>query len=85
MAFLQQPYVFALATALLTATLAFLYSKTTEREQGGATRTFFKTLASAALAGVALTYFASGRAEPLATEPFDPVGSLPPGMVVGGI
>lgn len=79
MAFLQQPYVFALTLALLTAVLAFLYAKTTEKDSG--TKTFFKTLAAGAVAGVALTYFANGRGEQLATEPFDALPTVPSGGI----
>jgi len=71
LAILQQPYMFAMALAVLTALLAYLYSRTTERDGAQANKTFFKTLAAGALAGVGLTYLTSGRTEQLATEPFD--------------
>ncbi len=73
LAFLQQPYVFALTLALLTSVLVYLYSKTTEKDSAAVNRTFFKTLAAGTLAGVALTYFSSARGEQLATEPFDAI------------
>lgn len=83
LAFLQQqPYVFALTIALLTAALAYMYSRTTEKEPAGANKTFFKTLAAGALAGIGLTWLTSARPEALATEPFD---ALPVGAAAGGI
>lgn len=73
--FLQQPYVFALALALVTSVLAFLYAKTTDKD-GSANRTFFKTLAAGTLAGVVLTYVSRmSRGEQMATEPFDMPGN----------
>lgn len=72
LAFLQQPYVFALTLAVLTAVLVYLYSRTTEKDPAQASKTFFKTLAAGTLTGVALTYFTSAKGEQLlATEPFD--------------
>lgn len=72
LAFLQQPYVFALALALVTALLSFAYAKVTDKEPGRPAKTFFKTMAAGTLAGIALTYLTSSKAEPLlATEPFD--------------
>ena len=78
LAFLQQPYVFALTLAVVTAVLVYLYTKTTERDPVQLNKAFFKTLAAGTLAGVALTYLTTGRAERLATEPFD-------GPALGGI
>jgi len=80
LAFLQQPYVFALSLAVLTSALVYLYSKTTDRDSAHTTKTFFKTLAAGSLAGVALTYLTTNRTEALATEPFDlgpPLGGAP--------
>jgi hypothetical protein len=74
-AFLQQPYVFAAAMALITAGLVYAYSMVTDRDGERSRKTFFKTLAAGVLAGAVLTYAAKPRAEALATEPFDvPVG-----------
>lgn len=75
LAFLQQPYVFALSLTLLTAVLAFLYGKITDKDPSTPMRTFFKTLAAGAVAGVALTYLSTARADPVATEPFDALPS----------
>jgi len=69
--FIQKPYVFALAIALVTAILAYAYSKVTDKDSNVSYRTFFKTLAAGALAGVVLTYLSTPRAEAMATEPFD--------------
>lgn len=82
LAFLQQPYVFAVALAFATAVLVFLYGRVTDKEASRPTRTFFKTLAAGILAGVALTYMSSSKPEPIATEPFDAVVA---GVVPGGI
>ena len=71
LAFLQQPYVFAFTLAFLTALLAYLYSRTTERDSTQMNKTFFKTLAAGCLAGIGLTYLTSNKGETLATEPFD--------------
>lgn len=73
LAFLQQPYVFAFALAMLTATITFFYSKTVEKDQAQVKRTFFKTLAAGVLAGAVLAYFSTPRGEQLAAEPFDAV------------
>lgn len=81
LAFLQQPYIFAFSLALLTATLVYLYSKTTEKDSTQVQRTFFKTLAAGTVAGIAMTYFSTARSETLSTEPFD---ALPTGMGGGG-
>ena len=81
-AFLQQPYVFALSLALLTAVLVYLYSKTTEKDQPAVNKAFFKTLAAGTLAGVGLAYLSTRRGEPVATEPFD---VLPAMAAPGGI
>lgn len=83
LAFLQQPYVFAMALAVLTSVLVYLYSKTTERDPSQVNKTFFKTLAAGTLAGMGLTYLTSNRAEPLATEPFDLPMGPPAGAAVG--
>ena len=79
--FLQQPYVFAFALALITATLVYLYSKTTEKDPAQVNRTFFKTLAAGILAGATLTYMSTPRGETVASEPFDAVS----GGAVSGI
>lgn len=72
--FLQQPYVFALALALVTSVLSYLYAKTTDKD-GSANRTFFKTLAAGTLGGFVLTYVSRmSRGEQVATEPFDMPG-----------
>lgn len=69
--FLQRPYVFAFVLALATAVLVWLYTKTIEKDAEKVNRTFFKTLAAGVLAGAALTWASSPRAEPVAAEPFD--------------
>ena len=81
---LKQPYVFALALALLTAGLMYLYARTIERDGDKCTKTFFKTLAISSVSGLALAYLSSwggggggdggggggGGGGDLATEPF---------------
>jgi hypothetical protein len=66
---LQQPYVFAVAVAVLTATVVYFYSRTLERDDK-CNKTFFKTLAAGLLVGGGLAYMSQPRAEKLATEPF---------------
>jgi hypothetical protein len=82
---LKQPYVFAVALAVVTATLMYLYTRTIEADTDRCNKTFFKTLAISAGAGLLLAYAASwgesssssggGAAAgggDLATEPFMP-------------
>jgi hypothetical protein len=69
--FLQKPYLFAFALALLTAVLAYLYGRTTDKDQATSNKTFFKTLAAGVLSGAVLTYVSNARPELVATEPFD--------------
>ena len=66
---LQQPYVFAVAMAVLTAALVYFYSRTIESD-GKPNKTFFKTLAAGLVVGGGLAYISHPRAEALATEPF---------------
>ena len=81
--FLQQPYVFALVVALVTAVLAYSYSRVTDADASRHSRTFFRTLAAASVAGLGLAYLASARSAPvMATEPFDAVLPAP---AVGGL
>jgi hypothetical protein len=56
---LKQPYVFALALAVVTAALMYLYARTIERDTDKCTKTFFKTLAISSVAGLALAYASS--------------------------
>ena len=65
----QQPYVFAVAVAVLTAALVYFYSRTIESDEK-CNKTFFKTLAAGLLVGVGLAYLSQPRTEQLATEPF---------------
>lgn len=77
--FIQQPYVFALVLALATASLVYLYTKTTDPQQSN--KAFFKTLAMGSIAGVALTYMSSPKpAISMVTEPFDAPAALPSGI-----
>lgn len=69
--FLQQPYMFALTLAVLTAALSYLYSFVVERDPSKRNSTFFKTLAAGVVVGVGLTYLTTSRSETLAAEPFD--------------
>lgn len=69
--FLQKPYVFALAIAIVTSALVYAYSRVTDKDASVSYRTFFKTLAASTIAGVVLTYLSTPRAEAVATEPFD--------------
>lgn len=66
---LQQPYVFAIAVAVLTAALVYFYSRTIENDEKS-NKTFFKTLAAGLLVGGGLAYLSRPKAEALATEPF---------------
>jgi high-affinity Fe2+/Pb2+ permease len=67
---LQQPYVFAVAVAVLTAALVYFYSRTIESDQKSSNKTFFKTLAAGLLVGGGLAYLSQPKPEALATEPF---------------
>lgn len=69
LAFLQQPYVFAIAIAVLTATAMYFYTKTMEQDDK-CNKAFFKTLTAGLLAGLGLAYLSTPRAEPILTEPF---------------
>lgn len=66
---LQQPYVFAVAVAVLTASIVYFYSKTIESDDK-CNKTFFKTLAAGLVVGVGLAYLSQPRLEQLSTEPF---------------
>lgn len=70
--FLQNPNTFAIALALLTATLAHLYARTTERDKEVQRKVFWKTLVIGIISGLILTWLVHGRQEPIATEPFNP-------------
>ena len=74
---LQNPYVFAVVLAFVTAILTFLLSTVTDKDSTRSKRAFFTTMAAGLLAGVVLTYFTSSRAggaeAALATEPFDTI------------
>lgn len=72
-ALLQNTYVLVVLMALLTSVLAYAFSRLTDTDPARPNRTFFKTLVSGLAAGLALAYFASPRAEQVATEPFDAV------------
>ncbi len=87
LAFLQQPFAFSLALAVLTSVFVYLYSKTTERDgevmQNGARKALFKTLAAGLLAGMLLAYLttrSSSHPVPVA-QPFDAA----PGIEMSGI
>ncbi len=66
---LQQPYVFAAAIAILTATVMYFYSRTIESDEK-ANKTFYKTLAVGLAVGMGLAYLSRPKAEALSTEPF---------------
>jgi hypothetical protein len=68
-AILQQPYVFAIAAAVLTAAVIYFYAKTIESDER-CNKTFFKTLAAGLLVGLGLAYMSTPRSEPILTEPF---------------
>lgn len=79
--FLQQPYVFALVTAVLTAILVYFYSKITDGKDGKTSKsTFFKTLAAGLAVGMGLAWLSAPRAETIATEPFDVAVNAPGGI-----
>lgn len=61
-------YVFAVVVALVAAVLNFLYARTLETPDD-ASKTFFKTLVAALIAGLVLAWFVS-RPDDVATEPF---------------
>lgn len=70
--FLQQPYVFAVVMAIVTAGLVYAYSKITDtKDQKTSKSTFFKTLVAGLIAGMGITYVSTSRTETIATEPFD--------------
>lgn len=81
--FLQQPYVFAVVVAIVTAGLVYVYSKITDsKDQKTSKSTFFKTLVAGLIAGMGLAYASSPRTETIATEPFDAVvASAAPGGI----
>ena len=66
---LQQPYVFAVAAAVLTAAVIYFYAKTMEGDER-CNKTFFKTLAAGLLVGLGLAYMSTPRSEAILTEPF---------------
>lgn len=75
---LQNPYVFAVVLAFVTALLTYLLSTVTDKDSTRNKRAFFATMAAGLLAGVALTYFTGSKAggadaAALATEPFDTI------------
>lgn len=70
---LQNSYVFAVLSAVITAVLAYGFSRVTEPDPARWNPAFFKTLVCALAAGLLVAYLASPRAEPFATEPFDVV------------
>lgn len=87
---LQQPYIFAIVLAVVTSVLAYLLSTVTDKDAVRSKRTFFKTLAAGVVAGLALTYFATGRARgadagaaaaAAVTEPFDAIAGATAGPV----
>jgi hypothetical protein len=69
LAFLQQPYVFAVAAAVLTAAAIYFYTKTLDRDEQ-CNNAFFKTLTAGLLVGLGLAYLSTPRAETMLTEPF---------------
>jgi hypothetical protein len=80
--FLQQPYVFAVVVAFLTAALAWMYSRTLEQEPRAPTKTFFKTLAAGLIAGLGLTFLTNKMDANVAmnAEPFMPDTIAPLGV-----
>lgn len=78
LSFLQQPYVFALTFAVLTAFVSFVISRVTDKDPTRSNRTLFKTLAAGILVGMCLTYLASSHsADTGVAEPFDAVPAAP--------
>jgi multisubunit Na+/H+ antiporter MnhC subunit len=68
--FLQNPHAFALAIAISTAILSFLYAKTTETSDPKApAKVFWKTLAAAVISALVLTWIVY-RPEHISREPF---------------
>lgn len=68
---LKNPHAFAIATAFLTAVLAYLYARTTEYDKNAQNKVFWKTLVMGLIAGLVLAWAVYGRQEPVATEPFN--------------
>ena len=66
---LQQPYVFAVAVAVLTAAVMYFYSRTLESNEK-ANKTFYKTLAAGLVVGLGLAYLSRPKPEAISTEPF---------------
>ncbi len=66
---LQQPYVFAVAAAVLTAAAIYFYAKTMEKDER-CNKTFFKTLAAGLVVGLGLAYMSTPKPEAILTEPF---------------
>ena len=68
-AFLQQPYVFAVAAAVLTAAAIYFYAKTMDKDER-CNKAFFKTLTAGLIVGLGLAYLSTPRTEPILTGPF---------------
>ena len=69
--FLKNPHAFVIAVALLTATIAHFYSRTTDKDPQTHRKTFWKTLVIGILSGLLLTWLVHGQSEPLTSEPFN--------------
>ena len=69
--FLKNPHMFAISVAVLTATLSYLYARTTEPDKQAQTKVFWKTLIIGVISALLLTWLGYGRQEPVATEPFN--------------
>ena len=63
------PYLVAMAIALLTAALSWAYARTLTKDPEETRKVFYKTLAAALVASLALTWVVH-RQEPLSAEPF---------------
>ena len=80
---LQQPYVLAVAVALLTATGMFFYTRSIDNDPAKCKKAFFKTLVVGLAAGLGLAWLSGrsagggvtalgGGAPEVSTEPFMP-------------
>lgn len=65
----QNPHLFVLLHSLITASVAYGYSKLTHPEKQDHIKLFWKTLLISISVGIVLVYFVHKK-ETLATEPF---------------
>ena len=77
---LKNPHAFGLTIALLTATITFLYAKTTEKNDANAPmKVFWKTLVAGAISALVLAWVVH-RPEHMMREPFSGAASMPSAM-----